>query len=74
MSKDKKLIWQYNPSVTERPPIQPLALALVCLVFIILILVMGIMDIRRIEKPSPALWRIGERVLSASSKVWLKKT
>ncbi|MBN1545681.1 MAG: ATP-binding protein [Syntrophaceae bacterium] len=51
MTKDeKKLIWQYHPSVGDRSPIQPLAVALVCLVFIILILIMGIMDIRRIDK------------------------
>jgi signal transduction histidine kinase len=50
MKDEKKLIWQYHPSAGDRSPVQPLAVALVCLVFIGLILVMGVMDIRRIDK------------------------
>jgi len=50
MKTEKKLIWQYHPANSDHSPIQPLAVALVCLVFIGLILVMGIMDIRRIDK------------------------
>ncbi|HOO41094.1 MAG TPA: ATP-binding protein [Syntrophales bacterium] len=50
MKNEKKLIWQYHPTSDDRSPIQPLAVALACLVFIGLILVMGIMDIRRIDK------------------------
>lgn len=50
MKDDKKLVWEYHPSVGDQSPIQPLAVALVCLVFIGLITVMGIMDIRRIDK------------------------
>ena len=50
MKTEKKLIWQYHPINSDHSPIQPLAVALVCLVFIGLILVMGIMDIRRIDK------------------------
>jgi signal transduction histidine kinase len=50
MTKDKKLIWYHQSPGTELSPIQPLAVAFVCLVFIILILVMGVMDIRRIDK------------------------
>jgi len=50
MKTEKKLIWQYHPINIDHSPIQPLAVALVCLVFIGLILVMGIMDIRRIDK------------------------
>lgn len=49
MKDDKKLVWEYHPSSSDRSPVQPLAVALVCLVFIGLITVMGIMDIRRID-------------------------
>ncbi|HRY36120.1 MAG TPA: ATP-binding protein [Smithellaceae bacterium] len=50
MKDDKKLVWEYHPAAGDRSPMQPLAVALVCLVFIGLITVMGIMDIRRIDK------------------------
>lgn len=50
MKDEKKLVWQYHPSTGERSPVQPLAVALVCLVFIGLISIMGVMDIRRIDR------------------------
>jgi signal transduction histidine kinase len=50
MRGNKKLVWEYHSPSEEPSPIQPLAVALVCLVFIALITVMGVMDIRRIDK------------------------
>ncbi len=49
MSSEGKIIWQHAHPVT-RPFIQPLAVALVCAVFIGLILTMGVMDLRRSER------------------------
>ncbi len=50
MKDEKKLIWQYHPSYASRSPIQPLAVSLVCLVFICLILIMGTLHIQRLDK------------------------
>jgi signal transduction histidine kinase len=50
MSTDKKVIWQHLPRNYDRPFLQPLALALVCAVFIGLILTMGVLDLRRSER------------------------
>lgn len=50
MKMDKKIIWQNNTSRTKRTFLQPLAVGIACAVFIGLILIMGIMDIRRSER------------------------
>jgi signal transduction histidine kinase len=49
MSSERKIIWQHTHSRYNRPFLQPLAVALVCAIFIGLILIMGIMDLRRSE-------------------------
>jgi signal transduction histidine kinase len=49
MSPEKKIIWQIHPSRHNRPFMQPLAVALVCTIFIGLSLTMGLMDLRRSE-------------------------
>jgi len=49
MSPEGKIIWQHAHPGNNRPFIQPLAVALVCAVFIGLILTMGVMDLRRSE-------------------------
>lgn len=49
MGPEKKIIWQPHSPHFNRPFLQPLALGLVCAIFIALILFMGIMDIRRSE-------------------------
>ena len=50
MSSEGKIIWQHEHPGNNRPFIQPLAVALVCAVFIGLILTMGVMDLRRSEQ------------------------
>ncbi|MFA4916869.1 MAG: ATP-binding protein [Syntrophales bacterium] len=45
----KKLIWQYDPRRHSRPFLRPLAAAIACAVFIGLILIMGILDLRRVN-------------------------
>lgn len=50
MSADKKIIWQNRSHRYDRPFLQPLALAIVCAIFIALILTMGVMDLRRSER------------------------
>ena len=50
MSPEKKIIWQQQSSRFNRPFLQPLAVGLVCAVLIALILMMGIMDLRRSER------------------------
>ena len=50
MSPEGKIIWQHAHPGNNRPFIQPLAVALVCAVFIGLILTMGVMDLRRSER------------------------
>ena len=50
IAKRKKLIWQHRVPNDNLSPFQPLAVALVCVVFVGLILVVGILDIRRIDK------------------------
>lgn len=50
MSPEKKIIWQQHTPHFKRPFLQPLAVGLVCAVFIALILFMGIMDLRRSER------------------------
>ncbi len=50
MSPEGKIIWQHERPGNNRPFIQPLAVALVCAVFIGLIMTMGVMDLRRSEQ------------------------
>ena len=50
MSPEGNIIWQHAHPGNNRPFIQPLAVALVCAVFIGLILTMGVMDLRRSER------------------------
>lgn len=49
MDTEKKIVWQHASPRHNRPFLQPLAVALVCAVFIGLILTMGVMDLRRSE-------------------------
>ena len=50
MSPEGKIVWQHEHSGKNRPFLQPLAVALVCAIFIGLILTMGVMDLRRSEQ------------------------
>ena len=50
MSPEKKVVWQQQFPRFNRPFLQPLAVGLVCAVLIALILMMGIMDLRRSER------------------------
>jgi len=50
MSPEGKIIWQHRSPRYDRPFMQPLAVAIVCAVFIGLILTMGIMDLRRSDR------------------------
>ncbi len=45
-----KVIWEHRSIREERPFLQPLAVGIVCAVFIALILGMGIMDLQRIDR------------------------
>jgi signal transduction histidine kinase len=50
MSPEGKIVWQQRSLRFNRPFLQPLAVGLVCAVFIALILTMGIMDLQRSER------------------------
>jgi signal transduction histidine kinase len=50
MNTEKKIVWHHASPRRNRPFLQPLAVALVCAVFIGLILTMGVMDLRRSEQ------------------------
>jgi signal transduction histidine kinase len=50
MSPQGKIIWQHRTPPYDRPFMQPLAVALVCAIFIVLILTMGVMDLRRSDQ------------------------
>ena len=50
MNPERKVIWQHNIPHYNRSFLQPLAVALVCAVFIGLILTMGLIDLRRSER------------------------
>lgn len=51
MSPEGKIVWQQQrPLRFNRPFLQPLAVGLVCAIFIALILTMGIMDLQRSER------------------------
>ena len=47
---DKKIIWQNRIPPPKRKFLQPIAVGIACAVFISLVLIMGLMDIRRSEK------------------------
>ncbi len=47
MSPDRKMVWRSRPRRQDRFFLQPVAVAIVCAVFIVLILIMGIMDLQR---------------------------
>jgi signal transduction histidine kinase len=47
MSSDRKMIWKYRFRQQDQFFLQPIAVAIVCAVFIVLILIMGIMDSQR---------------------------
>jgi signal transduction histidine kinase len=47
MSPEKKKVWQYRSRPEDRFFLQPIAVAIVCAVFIALILIMGILDLQR---------------------------
>lgn len=49
MKRDEKVIWEHSAPQRGGRFLQPLAIATVCAVFIGLILITGIMDIRRLE-------------------------
>ncbi len=49
MKRDEKVVWQQASSPRGGRFLQPLAIAIVCAVFIGLILITGIMDIRRLD-------------------------
>lgn len=49
MKRDEKVIWEHSAPPRGGRFLQPLAIATVCAVFIGLILITGIMDIRRLE-------------------------
>jgi len=49
MKRDEKVIWQQGSPPRSVRFLQPLAIAIVCAVFIGLILITGIMDIRRLD-------------------------
>ena len=50
MTPPDKIVWQYRADKETRPFLQPIAVAIVCAVFLILILIMGIMDMRRLDQ------------------------
>jgi len=51
MSPEGKIVWQQQRSLRfNRPFLQPLAVGIVCAVFIVLILTMGMMDLQRSEQ------------------------
>ncbi|HUH66814.1 MAG TPA: ATP-binding protein [Syntrophales bacterium] len=50
MNSEHKLIWQHHAPEYGRRFLQPIAIGIVCTVFIGLILIMGIMDIRRTDR------------------------
>jgi signal transduction histidine kinase len=45
-----RVVWEHKRIREERPFLQPLAVGIVCAVFIALILVMGVMDLQRIDR------------------------
>ncbi|HOF05537.1 MAG TPA: ATP-binding protein [Syntrophales bacterium] len=49
MTPSEKIVWQDRTAKESRPFLQPIAVAIVCVVFLLLILIMGIMDMRRLD-------------------------
>lgn len=49
MTPSEKIVWQDRKEKESRPFLQPIAVAIVCVVFLLLILIMGIMDLRRLD-------------------------
>jgi signal transduction histidine kinase len=50
MKREEKIIWQHGLPQGSRRFLQPLAIAIVCAIFVALILITGIMDLRRLDK------------------------
>ena len=48
--KHQKIIWEFRGPRGERPFLQPLAVGIVCAVFVALILGMGVMDLQRMDR------------------------
>jgi len=49
VTPSEKIVWQDRKAKESRPFLQPIAVAIVCVVFLLLILIMGIMDLRRLD-------------------------
>jgi signal transduction histidine kinase len=49
MKQNEKVIWQHGSNLRSKRFLQPLAIAIVCAIVILLILITGIMDIRRLD-------------------------
>jgi signal transduction histidine kinase len=49
VTPSEKIVWQDRTAKESRPFLQPIAVAIVCVVFLLLILIMGIMDMRRLD-------------------------
>jgi len=49
VTPSEKIVWQDRTTKESRPFLQPIAVAIVCAVFLVLILIMGIMDMRRLD-------------------------
>ncbi|MDI9569704.1 MAG: ATP-binding protein [Pseudomonadota bacterium] len=50
MTPPDKIVWRDRAGKETRPFLQPIAVAIVCAVFLVLILIMGIMDMRRLDQ------------------------
>ena len=50
MSPDRKMVWRSRPRQQDRFFLQPVAVAIVCAVFVVLILIMGILDLQRSDR------------------------
>jgi signal transduction histidine kinase len=50
MDNKGKVVWEHRGIRDERPFLQPLAVAIVCAIFVALIMGMGVMDLRRIDR------------------------
>ncbi|MHB8908978.1 MAG: sensor histidine kinase [Syntrophales bacterium] len=70
MSSEKKIIWQHRSPRHNRSFMQPLAVALVCAIFIGLILIMGLMDLRRSEHTLEGFMEDqGQRIISVVERL-----
>ncbi len=49
MKQNEKVIWQHGSNLRSKRFLQPLAIAIVCAIVILLILITGIMDLRRLD-------------------------